>query len=161
MVINAEDIRAFLEESLAGTDLYVVDVSVSDSPVKPKVTIKADRDEGISIDECATLSRRLARKIEEAYGTEISYVLEVTSPGVDFPLTSPRQYKRNIGRKLRLFLKDGSEKTGTLEEVTENGIKVTEDVKGKNKKAAPVPAPTPTEVTFEEIEKTNIIISFK
>lgn len=157
MVFNAENIRALLAETLENDEVYLVDVTVSDTPVKPKVTIKADTDEGISIDQCATLSRRLARKIEEAFGPEMSYVLEVTSPGIDFPLASARQYKRNVGRKLRLFLKDGSEKTGTLEEVTEQGIKIAEDVKGKNKKAQPVPV----EVAFEDITKTNIIVSFK
>ena len=157
MLFNAENIRVLLTEALENDDIYVVDVTVSDSPVKPKVTVKADSDEGISIDQCATLSRRLARKIEETFGDEKSYVLEVTSPGVDFPLASPRQYKRNVGRKLRLIMKDGTEKTGTLEEVTEQGIKIAEDVKGKKKKDPPVPV----EVPYEDITKTNIIISFK
>ncbi|CAN5867369.1 N/A [soil metagenome] len=157
MLFNEQNIRALLEETLEDNTVYVVDVTVSDSPVKPKVTIKADSDEGISIDQCALLSRRLARKIEEAYGPEVSYVLEVTSPGLDHPLSSDRQYRRNIGRKLRILLKDGSEKTGTLDEVADDRIKLTEDVKGKNKKITP----TPAEVSFEDIVKANIIISFK
>lgn len=157
MLFNEQNIRALLDETLEDNTLYIVDVTVSDSPVKPKVTIRADSDEGISIDQCAQMSRRLSRKIEEIYGPEISYVLEVTSPGLDLPLTSARQYKRNIGRKLRILLKDGSEKTGTLDEVTDNTIKLTEDVKGKNKKINP----TPAEVSFDDIAKTNIIISFK
>jgi ribosome maturation factor RimP len=157
MHLNAENIRALVEEIVPDNAIYVVDVAVSDTPVKPKITIKADSDDGISIDQCAQLSRRLSRKMEEVFGTEISYVLEVTSPGIDHPLTSPRQYQRNIGRKLRLLLKDGTEKTGTLQELTEHGIKISEDVKGKNKKITP----PPTEVSFEDIAKSNIIISFK
>jgi ribosome maturation factor RimP len=157
MLFNEQNIRALLEETLEDQTVYIVEVAVSDSPIKPKVTIRADSDEGISIDQCAQMSRRLSRKIEEVYGPEMSYVLEVTSPGLDLPLTSARQYKRNLGRKLRILLKDGSEKTGTLDEVTDNAIKITEDVKGKNKKVTPAPA----EVAFDDIAKTNIIVSFK
>lgn len=158
MHFTAENIRALLEETLGNDDLYIVEVTVSDSPVKPKVTVKADSDEGISIDQCALLSRRLSRRIEETYGEEVSYVLEVTSPGIDYPLTSERQFKRNIGRKIKVVMKDGSEKTGTLGEVTDSGVKLTEDVKGKNKKAAPA---LTAAVAFDDIVKANIVISFK
>lgn len=158
MHFSAENIRALLEETLGNDDLYIVEITVSDSPVKPKVTVKADSDEGISIDQCALLSRRLSRRIEETYGEEVSYVLEVTSPGIDYPLTSEKQFKRNIGRKIKVVMKDGSGRTGTLEEVADSGIKLTEEVKGKNKKAAPAPM---AEVAFDDIVKANIVISFK
>ncbi|QNF32952.1 ribosome maturation factor [Adhaeribacter swui] len=142
---------------LPSDDLFVVKVQVSDNPAKPKVTVILDGDNGVGIDECALVSRRLANRIETAYGDEISYILEVTSPGADQPLTSDRQYKRHIGRKLKLVLKDGSEKTGTLEEVTADGIKITEEIKEKSKKVTLAPA----EVNFTDIAKTNIVISFK
>jgi ribosome maturation factor RimP len=103
------------------------------------------------------VSRRLANRIEAAFGEEVSYVLEVTSPGADQPLTSDRQYKRHVGRKLKLVLKDGSEKTGTLEEVTPEGIKINEEIKEKSKKVTLAPA----QVNFTDIAKTNIVISFK
>jgi ribosome maturation factor RimP len=142
---------------LPSDDLFVVKVQVSDNPAKPKVTVIMDGDNGVGIDECALISRRLAKRIEDAYGEEISYVLEVTSPGADQPLTSERQYQRHVGRKLKLVLKDGAEKTGTLDEVVADGINITEEVKGKNKKTTLVPA----QVKFADIAKTNIVLSFK
>src|SRR5688572_28177445 len=119
MALTANTIREMAEASLPESDLFLVDVTVSDSPVRPKVTVLADGEQGITIDQCATISRRISKKIEEAFGEELSYTIEVSSPGVDFPLTQPKQFTRNIGRNLKLKLQDGTEKTGKLDEVTE------------------------------------------
>ncbi len=145
------------EASLPDNDLFLVDVTVSDSAVRPKVTVLADGGQGITIDQCATLSRRISKKIEEKYGEELSYTIEVSSPGVDFPLTQPKQFTRNIGRNLKLKLQDGTEKTGKLEEVTETGINLTEEIKQKGKKATY----EPVQIPFGEIVKANVVISFK
>jgi len=157
MAITAQSIQAMAQDSLPEEDLFIVDVAVSDSPARPKITVLADGENGITIDQCATISRRINKRIEETYGEEISYVLEVSSPGVDFPLTQPKQFKRNIGRSIKVTLQDGSERTGKLEEVTGGGIEITEEVKQKGKKATYVPAQIP----FEEIVKAKVVISFK
>ncbi|QCR24424.1 ribosome maturation factor [Pontibacter sp. SGAir0037] len=145
------------EASLPDSDLFIVDVAVSDTPVRPKITVLADGEQGITIDQCATISRRINSRIAETFGEEMSYVLEVSSPGVDFPLSQPQQFRRNIGRNLKLKLQDGSEKTGKLEEVTESGINLMEEIKQKGKKASYLPVQVP----FEEIVKANVVISFK
>ncbi|RDV13195.1 ribosome maturation factor [Pontibacter diazotrophicus] len=146
------------ETSLPEQDLFIVDVAVSDSAVRPKITVLADGEQGITIDQCATISRRINKQIEELLGEEeLSYVLEVSSPGLDFPLTQPQQFKRNIGRNLKLRLQNDTEKTGKLEEVTETGLNLLEEVKQKGKKATYVPVQIP----FGEIVKANVVISFK
>jgi ribosome maturation factor RimP len=157
MTLTPAAVEKMLEDIMAGSDLFIVSVTVSDSAIKPKVTVMADGDEGISIDQCASISRRLAKRIEEQQGEEFSFVLEVTSPGIDQPLTSARQFQRNVGRKLKLKLADNVEKTGILNEVTVNGILFTEESKGKNKKLAA----EPIEVPFADILKATIVISFK
>ena len=157
MALTAAIIREMAEASLPEADLFIVDVAVSDSAVRPKITVLADGTNGIIIDQCATISRRINKRIVEAFGEEISYVLEVSSPGVDFPLTQLKQYQRNIGRSLKVKLQDGAEKTGKLEEVTESGIGLLEEIKQKGKKATHVPVQIP----FGEIVKANVVISFK
>ena len=79
-----------LHDSLAEIDLFVVGLTVSDS-VLPKVTVILDGPEGLGINECAKVSRRLARRIDEHYGEEAAYSLEVTSPGADQPLSDPHR----------------------------------------------------------------------
>ena len=157
MVFNKDNITKLLDGILPANNVFIVGVNVSESAVKQKVTIVADGDNGISIDQCASISRRLARRIEETYGEEIPYTLEVTSPGADQPLVYPRQYKRHVGRKLKVTLQDGSEKSGELTEVTATGIVISEEKKEKGKKATI----TPVSVAFDEIAKSIIIISFK
>ncbi|WP_237144634.1 ribosome maturation factor RimP [Pontibacter pamirensis] len=158
MALTATTIRKMAETSLPEQDLFIVDVAVSDSAVRPKITVLADGEQGITIDQCATISRRINKQIEEMLGEEeLSYVLEVSSPGLDFPLTQPQQFNRNIGRNLKLRLQNDTEKTGKLEEVTETGLNLLEEVKQKGKKATYVPVQIP----FGEIVKANVVISFK
>jgi ribosome maturation factor RimP len=157
MAITAQSIRAMAEASLPESDLFIVDVAVSDSAVRPKITVLVDGEQGITIDQCAKISRRVNAGIAETYGEEVSYVLEVSSPGVDFPLTQPQQFKRNIGRSLKVKLQDGTEKTGKLEEVTEDGIGIMEEIKQKGKKATY----EPVQIPFGDIVKANVVISFK
>ncbi len=156
MIFSKQDIEKLAAGSLPDKDLFIVGINVSDSAVKQKVTIIADGDNGISIDQCATISRRLGRRIEEIYGEEVSYTLEVTSPGADQPLLYPRQYKRHVGRKLKLVLQDGTEKTGTLEAVSETSINLLEEIKDKKKITT-----TPVQLNYADIAKSNIVISFK
>ena len=156
MVFSKENIEKLAADILPDKDLFFVGINVSDSAVKQKVTVIADGDNGISIDQCAIISRRLSRRIEEAYGEEVSYTLEVTSPGADQPLLYPRQYNRHVGRKLKLIMRDGTEKTGTLENVTDTGITLLEEIKEKKKVTS-----TPVQLNFSDIAKSNIVISFK
>lgn len=157
MVFNKENISKLLDGVLPENDLFIVQLLVSESAVKPKVTVVVDGDQGVSIDQCARISRRLSKRIEEVYGEEISYTLEVTSPGADQPLQSPRQYQRHVGRKLKVNLQDGTEKTGVLEEANETGITLLEETKDKGKKVSI----TPVQLSFGEIAKSIIVISFK
>lgn len=156
MVFSKENIQELLKGCLPDNDVFIVGVQVSDSAVKQKVTVIADGDQGISIDQCASISRRLGRRIEETYGEEIAYTLEVTSPGADQPLLYPRQFKRHVGRKLKLVLQDGSEKTGALESVSDTGIVIAEEKKEKKKIST-----SSVQVNFADIAKANIVISFK
>lgn len=156
MVFSKENIQQLLTDCIPDKNLFIVGVQVSDSAVKQKVTVIADGDQGISIDQCATISRRLGRRIEENYGEEISYTLEVTSPGADQPLLYPRQYKRHVGRKIKVVLQDGSEKVGTLDEVTSTGIDLSEEIKEKKKISI-----QPVQINFSDIAKSTIVISFK
>jgi ribosome maturation factor RimP len=157
MALTAQVIREMAEASLPDNDLFIVDVSVSSSAVRPKIVVLVDGEQGITIAQCATISRRINKRIEEAEGEEVSYVLEVSSPGTDFPLTQPKQFKRNIGRTIKLKMKDDAEKTGKLEDVTETGINLLEEKKQKGKKATY----EPVQIPFEEIVKANVVISFK
>ncbi len=157
MTLTVAAVEKMLEGLLPDKDLFLVGVTVSDSAVKPKVTIMADGDQGISIDQCASISRRLAKRIEEQQGEEFSFVLEVTSPGAGPAAYQHPPVPAQRGPQAEIKNERWYRKSWDLKEVTENGILLTEESKGKNKKLAAEPA----NISFDDIVKANIVISFK
>ena len=162
-------ITEWLQPHLNNDQLYIVDVQVAGRQGgRIKVTILLDSDTGITIEECATISRRLGGQMDESnFFGESPFTLEVSSSGVDFPLTFTRQYVRNVGRQLTVMLIDGGLRKGRLESVADDHIVLdieTEKVsKSKQKKESPtatnVPA-GPTPISFVQIRKANVDISF-
>jgi ribosome maturation factor RimP len=103
------------------------------------------------------ISRYVGFKLEEENTIETPYNLEVSSPGLDMPLTQIRQYTKNIGRELAIKLADGSKKEGKLTALTEDAVVIEEKVKEKGKKASVVE----TVIPIEQITETKVLISFK
>lgn len=128
--------------------------------IKPTNNIKVylDGDKGINIDKCIRFNRMLRAKIEEAgIFPEGDFSLEVSSPGIDEPLKSIRQYKKNIGRKVEITFNDTEkkQKEGKLIEVNEETVVIEEKSgKGKNAKTENVSIP------LHEIKKTVVQIQF-
>ncbi len=176
MESQAPGLRAKIEELLQplleGDTYFVADLQVSDSRLKTKITVLLDSNTGILIEECARISRQLASRLEELNVIENAYTLEVSSPGVDFPLTLSRQYPRHVGRTLVVSLRDGSTLTGRLEAVQDDGLLILEEhtkssgSPGKTTPGKPMPAPKkvlatePTSVPFEGIAQSRVLVSF-
>ncbi|WPP48401.1 ribosome maturation factor RimP [Catalinimonas niigatensis] len=143
------------------TSLFLVDVNLSNSKNSQKVIIHLDGDEGISIDVCAEISRKLGAIIEEEDLIHGSFTLEVSSPGLDQPLKLRRQYAKNVGRKVKILLQDNTTLKGTLAQVDEHQIVLHEEQKikskDKSKKQGEIKEVT---IPFEDIKKTNVLASF-
>lgn len=139
-------------------DFFIVDIKFNAANKKLEVFI--DSDTGVSIGKCAKINRYLQHHIDEAGWLGEKYVLDVSSPGIDQPLKFLRQYKKNVGRKVKVKLLDKSEHKGTLTEVGENSITIAYKVRmkeGKRKKTIE----EEQEIAFDNIEKTIVQISFK
>jgi len=152
-----DQITALLTTLLEDDKYFIVEVQVSPSKVRQKITVLIDSDAGISIDECAEISRKLDDLIFENDLIPHAFTLEVSSPGVDYPLAMPRQFYKNIGRTLRVILKDGIEKKGELLSANEEGFVLKEIVK-KKKKDEETPLLT---LQYEAIAKAEVQVSFK
>ncbi len=150
-------IQELLIPYLENGKYFVVDLSISASKRNPTLTLLIDSDEGISIDECAKISRKLGNDIEEGNVFETAYQLEVSSPGVDYPINNQRQYTKNIGRNLKITLADGEKKMVKLAEVNETGIVFFEEIlKGKLKSLKKETA----ELSFSQIKQAQVQVSF-
>lgn len=147
-------IETLLEPLLEDGKYFVVDVSVTLSKIRNKIVILLDSDEGITIDECGSISRKLGVALEEV--VEEAFTFEVSSPGLDTPLGSVRQFKKNIGRSLKVVKNDGTIEKGKLTEITEEGFTVVEE-KPKNKNT---PAQS-FQFLYNEIKQATILVSFK
>jgi ribosome maturation factor RimP len=147
-----EQVRTFLEPLLEGTDVFIVNIKI-----KPTNNIKVflDADSGMSIDKCVKVNRKLYSLVEESgMFPDGDFSLEVSSPGVDEPLVSDRQYKKNIGRTVAVTpVEEGPDKVGVLKEVKEDSI-VLEMKVGKKKEV------TVVEIPFTEIKTIIVQIVF-
>ena len=151
----AEEIKKIAEEKLTEPSQFIVDVIVSSRTGPQKVMVIVDGDYGVNIDDCASLSRQLSKTLDESPLLNESYMLEVSTPGLDQPLKLQRQYKKNIGRKLRVKLQDKTVE-GKLQEVNEDKIVVEQEIGvGKKKEIIPI------EIQFSEIDKSFVLVSFK
>lgn len=158
-----EEIERLLPAFLADNDLYVVDITIKPSKVMQKITILLDKDEGITIDECASVSRRLAAALESEEIIEGSYNLEVSSPGLDQPLRLARQYKKNLGRDLKISLSNGEIVNGKLTVAEDDHIIILPPPVKKKKapKDAPEIADPTVRIELSDISKALIQVSFK
>jgi ribosome maturation factor RimP len=120
-----------------GADLETVDVSKAGK--RSVVRVVVDRDGGVSMDDVADVSRAVAEALDaldEAEPSALgpSYVLEVTSPGVDRPLTAPRHWRRNVSRLITVVLREGPNVTGRLTAADDDELVL--DVDGTERRLA-------------------------
>lgn len=144
-----ENIREYLDEIISDQpDLFVVKVSLTGKRGDQMLRVSMDGDEGITIDQCASISRQLGGKIEEADLIEDKFRLEVSSAGLETPLLLNRQYAKSVGRKLKITRKTGEELEGKLLASNPNNLILEIDDEKQ-------------EIELKEIEKSVIMISFK
>ena len=107
-------------ESIGG---YLVDLDTRGEVGTTVLEVFIDTDKGITADECAAVSRSLSTEIEKLNIFTGRYRIEVSSPGLERPLKLQRQFRKNIGRQLKIVTNANNESlTGILKEVTENSL---------------------------------------
>ncbi|MFN3598024.1 MAG: ribosome maturation factor RimP [Rubricoccaceae bacterium] len=101
-------LRALAEEALEGSALYLVDLAVRGRPGGRVVEVAVEADAGAGADDIAAYSRRLSFLLDTEDPIKGRYRLDVTTPGADRPVRVPRQYRRLVGRDVRLTLADAA-----------------------------------------------------
>lgn len=116
--ILTEDVKKLIE----GEGFEFVELRYVPRGKSSILRVFADSDTGITIDECKNLSNLISDYIFKYNKIEGDYVLEVSSPGIDRPLKTERDFKKNLGRDVTVTYLDGDEKkqlTGIISEVTD------------------------------------------
>jgi ribosome maturation factor RimP len=116
-------LEAALGPALGGLGVDLERIEVTPAGRRRVLRVIVDRDGGVDLDAVADVSRAVSAVLDadELMGAE-PYVLEVTSPGVDRPLTQPRHWRRATGRMVRAEVRGGPAVTGRVLAADENGV---------------------------------------
>ena len=145
----------------AGYDLE--ELVVTPAGRRSVVRVVVDRDEGVTLDDIAEVSRAVSEVLDsndDGMG-RTPYVLEVSSPGVDRPLTEPRHWRRNTGRMVAV----GVSAAGSVEDVRgritavgDSGVTLAVEVPGKP--GAKKRPPTPRQVPWPDLGSGRVQVEF-
>jgi len=151
-MIEPLQIKTLAEKYIDGSDKFIVDVKVLKGN---RIIILMDADSSVTINDCAQLNKFIESKLNR---DAEDFELEVSSAGLDNPLVLTRQFKKNIGRQIKIIQKDGIIKTGTIIQVTENEIHFAETVLKKinNKKEI---TQTQSKLDFEKIKEIRLVVN--
>jgi ribosome maturation factor RimP len=125
-----DQISELVTPAVSDLGFYLEDVHVATPGSHRIVTCIVDGDASLNLDQVTSVSRVISELLDEAaFMGETPFTLEVTSPGVDRPLTQPRHFAKNVDRLLKIIKLDGSEVTGRILSNTDTDVTLTVTVK--------------------------------
>lgn len=155
-MISKEQILELIQDKLTENNCFLVELEIAEGN---KISIEIDSYDGVSVTDCVEISK----VIDDSLDREVEdFEMNVSSAGLDKPLRVIDQYKKNIGREVKVVPVDGTVVKGELIGVSEDEIVVEhsykERIEGRKKKETIVKQ---EKIKFNNIKETTIIISFK
>ncbi len=145
---TAERIEAELVDPLAAQGLDVESVEVTPAGKRRVLRVAVDKDGGVTLDDVAAATREVSRVLDDSdVMGEQPYTLEVTSRGVDRPLTRSRHWRRNLDRLVKVTLDDGATLQGRIISATDAAASL--DVSGSQR-----------EVPYAQVKKALVQVEF-
>ena len=150
-MINKEIVKDVVNIFIAGTDIFLVDIKVSTTN---RISVLLNKPSGITIEECAGLSRHIEEKLDRE---REDFELKVSSPGLNTPFRVREQYEMSIGKTVEVGDNEGKKIKGVLKNVEGEGFEIeTEKVKNKKNKTL-----EQISFNFDEVKTVKEIIKFK
>jgi len=156
-------LAGWIEPVVGGAGYDLDDLVVNPAARRSIVRVVVDRDEGVTLDDIAEVSRAVSDVLDrndDGMG-RTPYVLEVTSPGVDRPLTQPRHWHRNAGRLVTVTVGapgSAEQVTGRITAVGDAGVTLAVEAKGKP--GAKKRPPTPRDVPWAQLGAGRVQVEF-
>jgi ribosome maturation factor RimP len=146
---NKEQVAAVITPAIQALGFYVEDISITSAGRRSMLTVIVDGDTHLSLDQVTVATKAISEIVENlpTLGNN-PFTLEVTSPGLDRPLTKPRHWRKNKDRLIKIVLNDGKEITGRIKDSTEADVTVDE----QNVKFADIKRAT-LEIEFKQVNK--------
>ena len=106
----SDKVQGIIEPVINSLGIELADLEVGKMRGKGLLRVFIDKEEGVTIDDCETVSREIAAVLDVEDPIPYSYVLEVSSPGLDRPLRKPADFKRYKGNTIRVITTDPIDK---------------------------------------------------
>lgn len=165
MALELERVREIAERVSASSGVELVDVEFRGSGNSRMLRITIDKPSGVTHEDCANVSREISTILDVEDAVPGSYLLEVSSPGLDRKLTRPAEFERFAGSLVKLTTREpvaGSRYfEGRLESVRDGLITLRLEhrqpkAKGKGQRQAEAEAPS-VELELANVEKANLV----
>lgn len=137
MAASAARLSELVAPEVAAVGYDLEDLTVTAAGKRSVVRVVVDKDGGVTLDDVADVSRTISDVLDGVDETDpgllgATYVLEVSSPGVDRPLTEPRHWRRNVRRLVTTTLREGEPLTGRVTAADDEAV--TLDVDGTERR---------------------------
>ena len=142
---NKEQVLAVITPAIESLGFYIEDITITSAGKRSMLTIIVDGDTHLSLDQVTVATKAISEIVENlpTLGNN-PFTLEVTSPGLDRPLTKPRHWRKNQDRLIKIVLTDGKEVNGRIKDSTESSATVDEQV-----------------INFADIKRATLEVEFK
>jgi ribosome maturation factor RimP len=142
---NKEQVTAAITPIIESLGFYVEDIAITAAGKRSMLTVIVDGDTHLSLDQVTVATKAISEIVENlpTLGNN-PFTLEVTSPGLDRPLTKPRHWQKNKDRLIKIILNDGKEITGRIKDSTQSAVTVDEQV-----------------INFADMKRATLEIEFK
>jgi len=142
---NKEQVAAAITPAIESLGFYLEDINITSAGKRSMLTVIVDGDSHLSLDQVTIATKAISEIVENlpTLGNN-PFTLEVTSPGLDRPLTKPRHWRKNQDRLINIVLNDGKEIKGRIKDSTETSVTVDEQI-----------------INFADIKRATLEIEFK
>lgn len=154
-MINKETVKNLVHNYIKDKDIFLVDIRVSTTN---KITVLLNRPTGITIDECAGISRHIESELDR--GAE-DFELSVSSPGLSEAFKVREQFEMNIGNTVEVVDREGKKVRGVLKNVAGEGFELDAEKKSGGKKAGRKKETEEVSYNFDDVKSVKEKIRFK
>lgn len=142
---NKDQVAAAITPAIESLGFYLEDINITSAGKRSMLTVIVDGDTHLSLDQVTVATKAISEIVENlpTLGNN-PFTLEVTSPGLDRPLTKPRHWRKNQDRLIKVVLLDGKEVKGRIKKSTETSVTVDDQV-----------------INFADIKRATLEVEFK
>lgn len=139
------EITAAIEPIIKATGNYLEDITIQSAGKRRMITVLVDGQTHLNLDQVTAITKDISEVMENLPGLgDIPFTLEVSSPGIDRPLTLARHWRKNLGRLVAVTLQDGNVIKGRIGQASEKDVAIDEAT-----------------ISFDEIKKAILEVEFK